>query len=294
MKNPADQMTEPGNDKKTSRLKIVIIFLSVLLVLSAGGLAARYIYLNFFAPTQATVTVPDNLVGEEESSSSETPGDSGVISQPESGQGTASVPVSGEGTVSRDYTDGTTNSGSTDKPQAPKLELYQGKPGDNQKFEVRNMLPGDTETRYFCVKAYHDADITLFFRADVTEQTKSLGDMLHIKVTHLDTGKVLCDAPFSEINGQEFSELLKQNAQNETTAYYQIDVSLDTSVGNEYQAATLRADFEWYVKDEGGLTPPPQTGDATNIVLWAVLALSSLLLMLLLLLTRRRKEERRG
>lgn len=290
MKNPAEQAAEPGNDKRSSRLKLAIIILAVLLLLSAGGLAARYVYLNFFAPTQATVTVPDNLIGEEpELSPSETSGASSVTSQLESGQGTTSAPVSGDETASRDHTSGTTDSGGTDRPQAAKFELYQGKPGNNQKFEVRNMLPGDSVTQYFCVKASHGADIDLFFWADVTEQTKSLGDVLHIKVTHLDTGMVLCDAPFSEIDGQEFSELLKKNAQGETIAYYQIDVSLDTSVSNEYQAAMLQADFEWYVKDEGGLTPPPQTGDTTNIVLWAVLALSSLLLILLLLVTKRRK-----
>ena len=167
--------------------------------------------------------------------------------------------------------------------------MYEGQPGDNQRFEVSNMLPGDTETKHFCVKAYHDKDIELFFKADITGQTKNLGDVLHIKVTHLETGKVLCDAPFAEIDGKEFSELLKKNAAGETTAYYQIDVSLDTSVGNEYQAAELKADFAWYVKDEGGLTPP-QTGDTTNLILWITLAASSLLL--LVLLWKRRKEAR--
>lgn len=167
-----------------------------------------------------------------------------------------------------------------DKPSATVLELYAGRPDANQRFEVSNMLPGDSETKYFCVKAYHDADIDLFFRADVSEQTKSLGDVLHSKVTHPDTGRVLCDAPFSEIDGQEVSELLTANAEGETTAYYQIDVSLDTSEGNEYQAARLAADFEWYVEDEGGLTPP-QTGDTTKLTLWITLAASSLLLILI-------------
>ena len=176
-----------------------------------------------------------------------------------------------------------------DKPIAVKLELYEGRPGANQRFEVKNMFPGDTETKYFCVKAHHDADLELFFRTKITGQTKNLGDVLHIKVTHLETGKVLCDAPFAEIDGKEFSELLKKNAAGETTAYYQIDVSLDTSVGNEYQAAELKADFAWYVKDEGGLTPP-QTGDTTNLILWITLAASSLLL--LILLWKRRKEAR--
>lgn len=87
--------------------------------------------------------------------------------------------------------------------------------------------------------------------------------MYYISRSPIWTRRVLCDAPFAEIDGKEFSELLTANAQEETVAYYQIDVSIDTSVGNEYQAAKLLADFAWYVKDEGGLTPPPQTGDTT-------------------------------
>ena len=268
--------------QKSGRLKIAIIILSVLLVLSAGGLAARMIYLHFFAPVQTTAAVPDNLIGD---GTSEPEDNAGSTGNTEPSDPTASEP----GPVQSGGTDSSTVPGSTgtDKPaQAKVLELYQGKPDDNQRFEVQNMLPGDTETKYFCIRAYHDKDVELFFRADVTEQTKALGEVLHIIVTHLETGKVLCDAPFSEINGAEFSELLKANGDKATTAYYKIDVSLATSVGNEYQAALLKANFNWYVKDTGGLTPPPQTGDTTNLTLWIVLAASSLLLMF-----RRRKED---
>lgn len=280
MNHPAEQAAEPGNKKKTSRLKIAIIILTALLVLSAGGLAARYIYLAYFAPAQATVTVPDNLIGDKESSMGESEPSSVPADENNSADESSAPTV---GTTSRPA--------NTDKSTAAMLELYQGKLGDNEKFEVRNMLPGDSVTKYFCVKAYHGKDITLFFKTEVTEQTKALGDVLYIKVTHMKTGKVLCEAAFAEINGQEFSELLKKNADEETTAYYQIDVSLNTWVGNEYQAALLKADFEWYVKDEGGLLPPPQTGDTTNLTLWIVLTLSSLLLMILLLMKRRKENE---
>lgn len=283
--------------EKKRKLKIAIIVLSVLLVFSAGGLAARYIYLQYFSPAQTTTTVPDNLIGDnvpaEESSTpaentppAESEPDTEQTDAAESGSASGS---SGTGTTASNPSGNENSAPAADKPIAPVLELYAGRPDVNQRFEVQNMFPGDTETRYFCVRAYHEEDITLFFRAEVTEQTKNLGDVLHIKVTHLDTGKVLCDAAFNEIDGQEFSELLTANAQGKTTAYYQIDVSLDTSVGNEYQAALLKADFEWYVKDEGGLVEPPQTGDTTNLVLWIVLAVSSLLLMIFL--WKRRKEE---
>ncbi len=266
----------------SNRLKIVIIILAVLLVLSAGGLAARYLYLQFFAPTQTTVAVPDNLIGDNSpADESSTPAESEPLQ------------TSDPGTTENNSTSSVTQSTGQDKPTAAKLELYEGKTGDNQRFEVRNMLPGDTETKYFCVKAHHDKDIELFFKTDITEQTKALGEVLHIKVTHLETGKVLCDAPFNEINGAEFSELLKANGDKATTAYYKIDVSLATSVGNEYQAALLKANFNWYVKDEGGLTPSPSTGDNFNLALWIMLAVSSLLL-LIFLWKRRKEDEQNG
>ena len=156
------------------------------------------------------------------------------------------------------------------------------------------MLPGDTVTGYFCVRVNHGEALDLYFTADITGQTKQLGDVLEIKVTRVGEDTALCDLPFSEADGREYKTSVAENGGGVTDIYYRIDVSLDTSVGNEYQAAMLKANFSWYVEDEGGLTPPPQTGDTTNLVLWIVLAASSLLLILLLLLGRRRKEARHG
>ena len=251
---------ENQEKRKPSRGKAAVIGLAALLVLSAGGLVGRQIYFAHSASAQTTVTVPVKLAG----------------GQTEEAIAAGGTDASGPGTDSR---------------QADLLELYQGKPEDNRPFSVQDLLPGDTVTRYFCVKAYHDADISLFFRADVTEETKSLGDALHVKITRLESGDTLFDASFSELNGQALSEKLSANEAGETVAYYQIDVSLDTTAGNELQAARLKADFHWYIEgeDEGGLTPPP-TGDGVDLVLWITLAASSLLI--LLAAGRRRKEEK--
>ena len=270
---------ETEKEEKNGRWKVVIIILVVLLALSAAGLAGRYLYLRFFVPAQTTQTVPDNLIGEEETSSETASLEEETASEEtESGTGTGTGSSAENGSA-----------GTVDKPKAAVLELYQGKPEDNRRFEVENMLPGDSVTQYFCIKASHDQDITVYFSTEITEQTKNLGEVLHIKVTHLESGKVLCDAPFSEVDKQEFSELLKKSAQGETTAYYRIDVSVDTSVGNEYQAAGLKADFKWYVKEEDGLTAP-ETGAGSEAVLISVAmaALAGILLMLV----KRRKEER--
>lgn len=283
-------MRKPQKDKqKPPRLKIAIILLSVLLVISAGSIVARIVYLNFFAPTQATVTVPDNLIGEETSSRPEqgdsaATTDSPTLSQVSDVTGAQTDNANGQGG------DSSVGSAST-QAQAAVLELYQGKPGDNDPFAARNLLPGDRVTKYFCVRTSHKAGTTLYFQTEVTDQTKWLGNVLHIQVTHLGSGEVLCDAPFSEIDGMEFAQYLASNAQGETMSYYRVDVSLDTSVGNEYQSALLKADFNWYVRDESALTPP-KTGDWTDLTLWIAMAVSALLLILLTLYARRKKEDK--
>ena len=279
----------PENKKNSPRLKVLIIILSVLLVLSAGGLAAKYAYDNFFASDRASVTVPDNVIGEDGDSaqSGESSGTDGTQSGGTEGE---SVPA-GSGDVSGSESTGTGGSAGADKPAAELLELYKTKPEDNEKFEVENMLPGDTVTRYFCVRVNHGEALDLYFSADITGQIKQLGDVLNIKVTRLSEDTVLCDLPFSEADGREYKTSVAENGSGVTDVYYRIDVSLDTSVGNEYQAAELTADFKWFVKDESALESPV-TGDAGGTVLWALLAASSAALIILLPVYRKGDKKR--
>ena len=279
----------PENKKNSPRLKVLIIILSVLLVLSAGGLAAKYAYDNFFASDRASVTVPDNVIGDDGDSaqSGESSGTDGTQSGGTEGE---SVPA-GSGDVSGSENTETGGSAGADKPAAELLELYKTKPEDNEKFEVKNMLPGDTVTGYFCVRVNHGEALDLYFTADVTGQIKQLGDVLEIKVTRVGEDTALCDLPFSEADGREYKTSVAENGGGVTDVYYRIDVSLDTSVGNEYQAAELTADFKWFVKDESGLVSPG-TGDTSITVLWALLAASSAALIILLPVYRKGDKKR--
>lgn len=279
----------PENKKNSPRLKVLIIILSVLLVLSAGGLAAKYVYDNFFASDRASVTVPDNVIGDDGDSaqSGESSGTDGTQSGGTEGE---SVPAGSGGVPGSEDTE-TGGSAGADKPAAELLELYKSKPEDNEKFEVENMLPGDTVTRYFCVRVNHGEALDLYFTADITGQTKQLGDVLEIKVTRVGEDTALCDLPFSEADGREYKTSVAENGGGVTDVYYRIDVSLDTSVGNEYQAAGLTADFKWFVKDESGLVSPG-TGDTSITVLWALLAASSAALIILLPVYRKGDKKR--
>ena len=265
--------------RKSLRLKQGIIVLSVLLILSAGGLTARYLYLHFHSIAQTSAAVPDNRIGERES--------------PEAGTEPSSAPSEGgvSGVSSSPVVRAASQTEGLPGAKAVTMELFQGRPEANQKFTAHNLLPGDRVTQYYCVKTYHNSDLTLLFHAQVTEETKDFSEALHLKVTQAETGKVLCDAPFSQVRDREFSQLLERNAQGETVSCYQVEVSLDSSVGNEYQQAELKADFTWFVKENSGLTPP-KTGDTASVALSVMVALCSFLLILLLLLKRGKGDDR--
>lgn len=173
------------------------------------------------------------------------------------------------------------------------LELYSGNPQANKRFQVENMLPGDVVTQDFSVKVYHNADITLYFQETVTDEFKNLGQVLRIKVIDSDSEEVICDDFFNMAEGVDYAKTLKASSQGYSVVNYRIEVSVDTSVGNEYQGAELTADFKWYVneEDQGGLTPPIQTGQRPLTALWVILGVA-LVVFVTLVIIKRRKEDR--
>lgn len=297
MSNSEMPKSAPDKKKKLSPQIIVIIVLAILVAISAGALATRYIYLNFFDNSKATVTIEDNLIGDNNNQDAESnqnaDTDQSADTNPENdsqqavgeNNNTSDLSDSGQGNTDKTKTE-------TEKPKATVIELFKGQPEDNETFNVTNMLPGDIVTKYFCVKATHDSDFNLLFAAQITNQTKQLANALNIRISIPETDTVLYDGTFAQADKQELCKTVLKNDQGQTIIYYKIDVYMDTSVGNEYQAASLTADFDWYVNEQDSLTSP-DTGDNLNIILWSVLLLSSAAIMLLLLLKSRKEENKR-
>lgn len=175
------------------------------------------------------------------------------------------------------------------------IELYQGNADANENFYCVNMLPGDTVSQNYSVKVFHNRDITLRFNETITDETKNLGGVLKIKVINSDTGDIICDSTFGELNGTEFSETLTASSDGFTVVNYQITASVDTSVGNEYQAASLTADFKWYVdaEDQGGLTVP-QTGEKPMTAVWIILGAACVVLLISVLIRRGKGDRENG
>lgn len=275
--------------EQKKKIKIIIIVLAVLLGISLAALGGTLIYNKIANATPATVTVPDNLITADEdttkpdSSDSQAP-DSSDTEKPDGSY--TQTPDSSAASSSAVPTQSTT----AEVKKAATIELYNKQPEENTPFQVENMFPGDSETKYFRVRvSYHDK-ITVHYKATVRPGYEKLAEVLKVRVKLLSTGETMYDGLMRDMPESLTHKLASKNSAVDEL-YYEITVYLDTSVSNDYQNKDLIADFKWWVEETGNLDDSPKTGDTSNILLWAVLAACSGSVMILLLVTRRRKED---
>lgn len=264
--------------EQKKKIKITIIVLAVLLGISLAALGGTLIYNKIANATPATVTVPDNLITADEdttkpdSSDTEKPDDS-YTQTPDSSAAASSSAVP-------------TQSTTAEVKKAATIELYNKQPEENTPFQVGNMFPGDSETKYFRVRvSYHD-NITVHYKATVRLGYEKLAEVLKVRVNLLSTGETMYDGLMRDMPESLTHKLASQKSTTDEL-YYEITAYLDTSVGNDYQNKDLIADFNWWVEETGNL----ETGDTSNILLWAVLAAASGCVLILLLIFRRRRKE---
>lgn len=260
-------------EKKGKKLKVLIIILSVLLAVSVIYLAGTLIFKRLNPSKPASVTVSDNIITPEKENSD-------ISSAPES-------PQSGGDTSSSVSSVASYVSESGGKA----LYLHSRNTGDNTPFKVGNMFPGDSETKYYCVRVSHKGNVVLRFRADVRRGCEKLAEVLMCRLTLTDSGETLYDGPMRDMP-ESVNHALNTDKSTVSEVNYEITAYLDTSVGNEYQNLDLIADFNWWVEETENLESP-KTGDETKLILWICLAAIALP-VLILLWKKLKKEEKQG
>lgn len=268
--------------EQKKKIKIAIIVLAILLGLSLLALGGTLVYNKIANTTPATVTVPDNLITPDEDTTKPDSGDSQAPDSSDTRTPSSSDDASSSAVPAQSTT--------AETKKAATIELYNKQPEENTAFAVGNMFPGDSETKYFRVRvSYHDK-ITVHYKATVRPGYEKLAEVLKVRVNLLSTGETMYDGLMRDMPESLTHKLVSPKSTTDEL-YYEITAYLDTSVGNDYQNKDLIADFKWWVEETGNLDYSPNTGDTSNILLWAVLAAGSLSVIIILLVTRRRKED---
>ena len=251
----------------TKAYRIISAALAVLLSLSLVLLCAHLFLKNYYKNTDTSAVLPNNHIANT------------------SEEAKAPYIIRTNASKARAAESMAENTG-----KSVKLELHRGQGSDRDSFNVKNMLPGDSASKRYDVKVSHSEDVTVYFRTVVTEQTKSLSEVLCIRIINVDSGKVIYDGVISKMSQKGYEETAYADGDKETVLRYGINVYLPSSVGNEYQSSMLKCDLEWFVYDESVLIPP-QTSDRGNIILHTVLAVLMTVFIIFLALGKRRKDK---
>lgn len=266
--------------EQKKKIKIIIIVPAVLLGISLAALGGTLIYNKIANATPATVTVPDDLITADEDTTKPDSSDSQAPDSSDTEKPDGSYTQTPDGSAAASSSAVPTRSTTAEVKKAATIELYNKQPEENTPFQVENMFPGDSETKYFRVRvSYHDK-ITVHYKATVRPGYEKLAEVLKVRVNLLSTGETMYDGLIRDMPESLTHKLASQKSTTDEL-YYEITAYLDTSVGNEYQNNDLIADFKWWVEETGNLDDSPQTGDTSNILLWAVLAACSLSMMII-------------
>lgn len=288
-------------EQKKKKLRLVAIILGVVLALSLGGLVGTLISNGFFGGSEATVSVPDNLISLDTSTAPtlpETQPTEAATDEP-TGAATAAtedatvVPTERSTTATAPATTKPSNNNGTSQRKAVTIDLYKGKADDNTPFKAENLFPGDVVTKYFRIKVSYEDKVTVHYHADIRPGYEKLAEVLKARVVLLsDNGRVLYDGLMRDMP-KSLTHKLSSAKRTSDELYYEITAYLDTSVGNEYQQKSLIADFRWWIEETGNLTPP--TGSDSHFTLWLTLAVASgAACLIVLIVYRRRKGEEHG
>ena len=274
--------------EQKKKIKVIIIVLAILLGVSLLALGGTIAYNRLAKSEPAVVTVPDNLITPEDDttetdgSETDSTGNADKTAEPEK--------QSSDSTKKDDASETSGTNKTTAETKKAAIELYNKQPEDNTPFNVGNMFPGDSETKYFRVQVSYRDKVTVHYKAAVREGYEKLAEVLKVKVKLLTTGETMYDGLMKDMPDSVTYKLASAKSTTDEL-YYEITAYLDTSVGNEYQNKDLIADFSWWVEETGNLEPSPKTGDNANILLWICLAAVSGSVMIFLLFARRRREE---
>ena len=198
------------------------------------------------------------------------------------------------------------SSAESSSEQSPSIELYSGQPSENAPFKAGNMLPGDSETKFFRVRVSHGDTVAVHCALSVRLGYEKLAEVMRVRVALPATGEVLYDGLLRDASDVPAQQLASVGTAAQDELQYEVTAYLGTSVGNDYQDLDLVADIDWWVDDEGSLVPPDdgtpasllralvKTGDLAPILVGVFVAAAVAALVAFTISRKRRGGDHRG
>ena len=132
----------------------------------------------------------------------------------------------------------------TPQPTAPDMNLININEGDNTSFDMKDIIEGSSESKYFAFEVTHEEDIKILID-DIAVSESSLSEALKIKIELVGDGG---NTKIYEGSLKDFSaeHTVSKNESGKTRLYYKVTVTaegLDKSV----QYEKLACDLSWKV-----------------------------------------------
>lgn len=214
--------------KKQNYIRKIIIVLTALLVLTSTALAGMIIYKYIRANKNVPATVPNNIITEKET----TIGNADWHFHKNRISGTLSIaPIVIEEAKGKNVT----------------LKIYRNHAEASTPFYANNLFPGDEANESFEVQVSYKGSVVVHFHADLREGSEKLAEVLKCRITMTD-GSLLYEGLIRDMP-RSIDYPLPQSDGTTVNIIYDLNVYLDTSVGNEYQNKSLAADFRWWVDE---------------------------------------------
>lgn len=193
------------------------------------------------------------------------------------------------------------------------LKIFRRHAEDSTRFYAANLFPGDTVKKDYLLQVSYKGTVTVNFRTEIKKGYEKLAEVLQCRVK-ISGGEELYDGLLKDMP-QMLAYVLPKSSGETKELQYEIEIYLDTFVGNEYMNQELIADFVWWVnvdsekktensqdtssiisgedpeEDLAGGLIRPKTGDDSSVFLWISVAGVSLVILILLLLMNKWKKE---
>ena len=125
---------------------------------------------------------------------------------------------------------------------------------DTRPFVAKDMYPGDCVTKYYCLDVTPNGNATMRFYTQSADPGAKLGEVLGVRVFLWSAGAdgsysrtaVLYDGLMRNLSADTTMAVTVTGEKDVLVRYFfEIQVYLDKTVGNEYMNQSFTTDFRW-------------------------------------------------